>query len=363
MSIEQRSGYEREDTTDPVTGRKLMRMTTFPAHDIQPYYDICPWSPDGSKIVFSSAMPEELVDAGGIMTTRRGHLFVMDADGQNIERLTGDAPFDSHTGAFPLWTPEGTRIVYGNGMKPSRVHVLNLGDRSVETFDGVQPRQLSPDGTRLLCQSPNGVEVLHMNDGHREVVLTFEQLLDAIPPYDAERASDPTACNLKWSPDGSRFLLRFSFSPGEYMKSLFVASADGSELRRIDRASTSFHHHSWHPDGERILYGDYDRPDEPRYYFIDREGRERVEVTGELILGHPFLNPDATRIISDNYHEKLGHRILQIDVGTGSVETLASFTVNLKRSNAHPTWNRDGSQVIYHSDHIGTSQLYVVDVD
>lgn len=294
-------------------------MTAFPAHDIQPYYDICPWSPDGSKIVFSSAMPDDLTDTGGIMTTRQGHLFMMDDDGSNIERLVGEAPFDSHTGAFPVWTPDGATVVYGNGMKPSCVHLLNVGDRTVRTVEGLQPRQVSPDGTKLLCQSPDGVEVLFMDDLHREVVLTFDRLLDAIPPYDADLASNPTACSLKWSPDGTRFLLRFSFSPGEYMKSLFVASADGSQLRRIDRASTSFHHHSWHPDGERILYGDYDRPDEPRYYFIDREGRERVEITGELILSHPFLNPEATKIISDNYHEKLGHRILEIDVRSGGV--------------------------------------------
>lgn len=363
MDIEGRSGFEREDTTDPVTGRPIRRMTNYPAHDIQPYYDICPWSPDGSKIVFSSAKAGDLADTGGIMTTSNGHLFMMDADGRNIERLTGGAPFDSHTGSFPLWTPDGATIVYGNGMQPHRVRILSVADRSVETVDGIQPRQLSPDGKRLLCQSPKGVEVLSMDGRRRDVVLTFERLIGALPPYDADLASDPTACNLKWSPDGSRFLLRFSFSPGEYMKSLFVSSADGSDVRRIDRASTSFHHHSWHPDGERILYGDYDHPDEPRYYLIDRDGRERVEVTPELILGHPLLNPDATKIISDNYHEKLGHRILEIDVRTGAVETLASFTVNLTRSNAHPTWNRDGSQVIYHSDHTGTSQLYVIAMD
>ena len=46
--------------TDPETGRTVWRMTDSPYHDKHAYYDVCPWSPDGTKICFSSARPEDI---------------------------------------------------------------------------------------------------------------------------------------------------------------------------------------------------------------------------------------------------------------------------------------------------------------
>ena len=53
-----RSGCEKMAVQDPETGREIWRMTNFPAHDVHTYYDICSWSPDGTRIAFTSILPE-----------------------------------------------------------------------------------------------------------------------------------------------------------------------------------------------------------------------------------------------------------------------------------------------------------------
>lgn len=55
------------------------------------------WSPDGSQIVFSSSHESD-----------NPELWVMDANGQNLRRLTENGFADRE----PSWSPDGTRIVY-----------------------------------------------------------------------------------------------------------------------------------------------------------------------------------------------------------------------------------------------------------
>lgn len=55
------------------------------------------YSPDGNQIVFHRRL-----------TRHRGDLFVMDADGTDVHRLTRRALDDID----PAWSPHGTKIIY-----------------------------------------------------------------------------------------------------------------------------------------------------------------------------------------------------------------------------------------------------------
>ena len=97
------------------------------------------WSPDGSRIVFSSNRHGDRIPPT---------LFVMDADGSNVEQIT--------RGRFakkPKWSPDGKRIAFGD----NAVYVFNAEGRApwrVSSRPKVKKAMIlegwSPDGQQIL---------------------------------------------------------------------------------------------------------------------------------------------------------------------------------------------------------------------
>jgi len=101
------------------------------------------WSPDGRRIVFDrfwmSPEPGATWDSGA--------LFVVDADGRNLRRVTptGLEAVD------PIWSPDGTRVAFTNN-----VMVVNAGRTSVlDTKHDVYTIRL--DGTGLTRLTDDGI--------------------------------------------------------------------------------------------------------------------------------------------------------------------------------------------------------------
>jgi TolB protein len=83
------------------------------------------FSPDGSKIVFSSAKESP------------PQIFVMDADGCNIKQLTTEG------GTYPAWSPDGSKIVY---VRYSDEYSSKHGQLWIMDADGSNKKQLTYDG-------------------------------------------------------------------------------------------------------------------------------------------------------------------------------------------------------------------------
>ena len=107
-------------------------------------------SPDRTRFVFAS-------DRGG-----QYDLYLMDADGRNVRRLTTELGVDLD----PVWTPDGTRIVFSSARSGStQIYVMGA--------DGAGARALtsSPGGNMSPTISPDGKRVAFVSarDGNYEL--------------------------------------------------------------------------------------------------------------------------------------------------------------------------------------------------
>lgn len=117
-------------------GSGVIRLTNDFGHDSEPA-----WSPDGRRIAFSS-------DRDGDWD-----IYVMNADGSDVRRLTDNSDADSQ----PAWSPDGQRIAFvsdrdGDGeiyvMNADGTEVRRLTDNSAWDGNPVW----SPDG-RLIASA------------------------------------------------------------------------------------------------------------------------------------------------------------------------------------------------------------------
>jgi Tol biopolymer transport system component len=123
------------------------------------------WSPDGSRIVFTGY-------DGGL-----SDLFIVNADGTGLQRLTDDRYADLH----PAWSPDGRTIAFTTDRGPRtnfetlaignmRVALYDLETRTVRMLDGMDEGrssnpQWAPDGGSLAYVSDrNGVPNIFLQD-------------------------------------------------------------------------------------------------------------------------------------------------------------------------------------------------------
>jgi eukaryotic-like serine/threonine-protein kinase len=94
------------------------------------------WSPDGSQIVYSAALPGKVLK-----------MFTISAQGGNSEELLGENQLEVDAS----WSPDGSRLAFGR-MDSAAIYILDLKTRQVATVpgsDGLFSPRWSPDGAHL----------------------------------------------------------------------------------------------------------------------------------------------------------------------------------------------------------------------
>src|SRR3712207_3662277 len=227
------------------------------------------WSPDGTKIVFDASA---LSDKGSCCSR---NVYVMDADGANLERLTNTPSFSEGEDFQATWAPDGTwlafvstrndpyddRDVYRIDVDGTNQKQLTFVDPEGETPARVSDEQpsISPDGTKTAFASnthyddPNSgsyhvdqldIYVMDAADGGNVERLTF----DAEYAYPLERRSQ----NPAWSPDGTRIAYESTVSGNS---EIWVMNADGTrEPVNVSNHESWDSDPAWSPDGTQITF-------------------------------------------------------------------------------------------------------------
>ena len=267
------------------------------------------WSPDGSMIAFQSNRLDDNYE-----------IYLMNADGKNIRRLT----FNSFEDETPIWSPDGKNILF------SRYTEGDNNELFLINTDGSNERQLTDhplrdghakflyDGSKIIFNSQRdddgslalkNYELYEMNRAGEEIKrLTIHGEWDTYPSF---------------SPDGKRILWRRiladTTAPRGYNSEIFAMGSDLSNPINLSRHPAFDGYPEWSPDGQQILF------------VSSRNG----QTTSHLQLF--LMQADGSNIRQLTYN-----RVGEEDV--------------------RPAWSPDGRKIAFNRDNADGSRIYIIEV-
>ena len=265
------------------------------------------WVTSVDRVVPDVAMAQAPSAQGKIAFTsnRDGNdeIYVMNADGTGVTRLTNDPASDRQ----PAWSPDGSRIAFasnrGGGFD---IYVMNA--------DGTGVRRLTTTTTNAGSTRPSWC-------GHR---IAFES--DAyLEPF----------------PD------------------IFAMNEDGTGITRLTIDNAAFDRQpSWSPACNRLAFTK-DPMGNVEIYTMNADGTGATRITNSLGSDRdPAWSPDGTRIAFASTRDDmmLFHEIYVINAnGTGVVRLTDS-----SGSNSRPAWSPDGNRLAFVSNRDGDDEIYVM---
>ena len=367
------------------TDKTLYRVSDGTGPSVHACYDICPESPDGTRVVYFR-FENDAPGPGDIVLHERqagGHHTI----GRSPRGTT-------HAGARQQWAdPE--RVLWSEvDVVGPHVMVYALPGDTLQPLDGACDT-VSAEHNRTLYHSSllrefgwdpseEAVWSLDLATGNVDTFIIREQALEAHPHVDGLVPEQMRFWHSRWSPDGSQLFVVFtntlaaSDNPGEVpqVTSLMLADADGTNLRYLWPCGED---PTWTPDGRSIHAHEYGplRPEagNPPAGHSREERGEQILVMRPLdgseptVLQrgpgrHSSLCPHGSRLITEVVQQDTAEIRLYEAPGDEpeNYEVLVSYAAQKTGIHGHPAWSRDGERVYFNGRREGTVQLYCVEI-
>ncbi|HKQ79119.1 MAG TPA: hypothetical protein VJ810_35820 [Blastocatellia bacterium] len=363
------------DTDNPKASSKAVNLTRSAGGDFNPAF-----SPDGRRIVFSSDRANLNVNAfeefrkrmekgqNGLFKhpTNLTSIYVMDADGKNVKRLTQPDGVDGS----PVWSADGTSVYFYSkrlGSKNARIWRMNA--------DGSDPRPISDDVASALSpaitREGRVAFSTRINDRWRIVSISSDG---------SDQRFESDAKNQYWAPDfdpqskeNTRRMVCYGTAPFEDAPQAPTMSGPAPFLvweRREEKklpghtlqlfASRGAPFPSFNPNATELVSGFF----ELTISEIDGKNFRVIHKSQEGFCWSPDWSKDGQWIAFNVGNQFAGPaasaHIWKIRPnGSGAVNLTAGSIGN----NAFPSFSPDGRQILFRSGRDGNHEIYLMDAD
>ncbi|MDQ3644301.1 MAG: hypothetical protein M3356_02175, partial [Actinomycetota bacterium] len=240
-----------------------------------PLLDFWPnWSPDGTRIVYTSFRPTP-------EGPPNGDVFVMDADGSNQTRIMTHPADDLD----PAFFPDGRKIVFvrevpgppGDPPVSQDLWTVNIdGTEETNLTEGPERETepaVSPDGTKIVFERGVGDPEGHEFGNHELFIMNADGTgVERLTFTPDRREQHPS-----FSPDGTRIVYddRFHETPGSTTTGfIYSMNVDGSDVTQLTSREDRHGLPSYSPDGTRITFTAADD-----IWTMDPDGTNQVRLT------------------------------------------------------------------------------------
>lgn len=342
--------WERQFLTDPVTGVKIIKLTSFPTINIKLYLHVNAFTADSKTLVFQSYHAQKRTS--GI------DLYKVNTDGTELVQLTQD-----REAASPVVSPDGKWVYYLCHGCLKRVSVKDGLEEEISCLDGIRPSDalsantagttvngsMSPDGSLYIADCT-------LDDGKRAILRFSTDGKDAgIVLKNSEITHtqiDPI--------NGDT--IAFQYGPDEKNRNIWLVRTDGTELRPLELPYGNGHWMWQGRTGRIITNMEKHCQGICSASAFENDGTVKVVAEGEHFW-HAASDPTGEWIVSDtNWPD---HGIFLIHAPTGNYRKLCeprSSCGHPQWSHPHPSFSPDGKWVVYNSDVSGTAQMYLAEV-